>query len=438
MRQGQRAARNDETRTRSQMAEQTGTGAEIVTAGLIVIGDEVLSGRTKDKNIGYVAGKLTETGIQLKEVRIVADDQGAIVEAVNALRQRYDYVFTTGGIGPTHDDITADAIGAAFARPVEMDPRALDIMRRHFRESQLTPARLRMTRMPAGAALIDNPVSVAPGFSVENVYVMAGVPQIMQGMLDQVLPNLRAGRKILSRTLRVSAKEGDIADVLAGLAEIGLSPEPAQKRLAALEKVKRNNGYFDLPDLPAAQGTLHHADVVRGLQSFLGENDMLALDAGANRIWATFGLRMPYGGRLLVAGGTGAMGWGGPAAATAKMVFPGRRVTCLAGDGGFMMTNQIIPTCVQRNLDVVFVVSNNDGLGMVRDNLGEKPIAVDFGSVDFAAVAEGMGGRGLRVYNRDEMRDALEEAHRMGGPVVIDVKVDPDASHHPAVDNGPL
>jgi len=214
MRQGQRAARNDETRTRSQMAEQTGTGAEIVTAGLIVIGDEVLSGRTKDKNIGYVAGKLTETGIQLKEVRIVADDQGAIVEAVNTLRQRYDYVFTTGGIGPTHDDITADAIGAAFARPVEMDPGALDIMRRHFRESQLTPARLRMTRMPAGAALIDNPVSVAPGFSVENVYVMAGVPQIMQGMLDQVLPNLRAGRKILSRTLRVSAKEGDIADVL--------------------------------------------------------------------------------------------------------------------------------------------------------------------------------------------------------------------------------
>jgi len=196
--------------------------ADIVTAGLIVIGDEVLSGRTKDKNIGYVAEKLTETGIQLKEVRIVADDQDAIVEAINVLRARYDYVFTTGGIGPTHDDITADAVGAAFGLPVEMDARALDIMRRHFRESQLTPARLRMTRMPVGAALIDNPVSVAPGFSVENVYVMAGVPQIMQGMLDQVVPTLRAGQKVLSRTLRVDAKEGDIADVL-GAAQTAFS-----------------------------------------------------------------------------------------------------------------------------------------------------------------------------------------------------------------------
>ncbi len=187
---------------------------DIVTAGLVVIGDEVLSGRTKDKNTGYVAEKLTDTGIQLREVRIVADNQEAIVEAVNALRNRYDYVFTTGGIGPTHDDITADAIGAAFGLPVEQDARALDIMRRHFRESQLTPARLRMTRMPVGAELIDNPVSVAPGFSVENVYVMAGVPQIMQGMLDQVLPGLRTGQRILSRTLRVDGKEGDIADVL--------------------------------------------------------------------------------------------------------------------------------------------------------------------------------------------------------------------------------
>jgi molybdenum cofactor synthesis domain-containing protein len=201
---------------RAQMAE-TDTG--MVTAGLLVIGDEVLSGRTKDKNIGYIAEKLTDTGIQLMEVRIVADDQDAIVEAVNALRHRCNYVFTTGGIGPTHDDITADAIGAAFGLPVDVDERALDILQRHFRQTELTPARLRMTRMPAGAALIDNPVSVAPGFSVENVYVMAGVPQIMQGMLDQVLPDLRAGRKILSRTLRVSGKEGDIADVLGAAQE---------------------------------------------------------------------------------------------------------------------------------------------------------------------------------------------------------------------------
>ena len=206
------------------------TETDIVTAGLVVIGDEVLSGRTRDKNIGYVAEKLTGAGIQLKEARIVADDQAAIVEAVNTLRQRYDYVFTTGGIGPTHDDITADAIGAAFGLEVDKDPRALDIMRRHFREDQLTPARLRMTRMPKGAGLIDNPVSVAPGFAVGNVYVMAGVPQIMQGMLDQVLPDLRAGRKIHSRTLRVDGKEGDIAEVLgqvqAAYADIAIGSYP--------------------------------------------------------------------------------------------------------------------------------------------------------------------------------------------------------------------
>jgi len=196
------------------MNDQGEQNADVVTAGLIVIGDEVLSGRTKDKNIGHIAQKLTETGIQLAEVRIVADDQAAIVEAVNTLRHRYDYVFTTGGIGPTHDDITADAIGAAFDLPVEQDPRALDLLRRHFRANQLTPARLRMARMPPGAELIANPVSVAPGFVIGNVYVMAGVPEIMQAMLDQVLPGLRTGRKMLSRTLRVDGKEGDIADIL--------------------------------------------------------------------------------------------------------------------------------------------------------------------------------------------------------------------------------
>ena len=186
----------------------------VVTAGIVVIGDEILSGRTRDKNIGHIAEKLTETGIQLREVRIVADDQAAIVEAVNALRARYDHVFTTGGIGPTHDDITADAIGAAFGLPVEQNPRALAIMQRHFPKSELTAARLRMTRTPVGADLIDNPVSVAPGFVIGNVHVMAGVPKIMQAMLDNILPSLRAGTRILSRTLRVDGREGDIADVL--------------------------------------------------------------------------------------------------------------------------------------------------------------------------------------------------------------------------------
>jgi len=196
------------------MNEQNQTSADAVTAGIVVIGDEILSGRTRDKNIGHIAEKLTDMGIQLREVRIVADDQPAIVEAVNALRARYDYVFTTGGIGPTHDDITADAIGAAFGLPVDRDPRAVEILQRHFRESELTPARLRMTRMPEGAELIANPVSVAPGFRVGNVYVMAGVPKIMQGMLDNILPGLRTGIRILSRTVRVDGKEGDIAEIL--------------------------------------------------------------------------------------------------------------------------------------------------------------------------------------------------------------------------------
>ncbi|WP_116134241.1 thiamine pyrophosphate-binding protein [Tropicimonas sp. IMCC34043] len=234
------------------------------------------------------------------------------------------------------------------------------------------------------------------------------------------------------------AVTGDVGDVLQMLAQIGLSGRDAAARTAAGMELKTTHGYFDLPDLPAAQGTVHHTDVVRGLQSFLGPDDLLTLDAGAQRIWATFGLRMPYPGQLVVPGGTGVMGWGGPAAAAAKLALPEKRVTCLAGDGGFMMTLQVIPTAVQQDLDVVFLVSNNAGLGMVRDNLGEKRIGVDFNEVDFAKVSEGMGAKGLTVFHPDEVKDALDEAHRMGGPVVIDVKVDPEASHHEAVDNAPL
>ncbi|SEP00056.1 acetolactate synthase-1/2/3 large subunit [Salinihabitans flavidus] len=231
---------------------------------------------------------------------------------------------------------------------------------------------------------------------------------------------------------------GDVMDVLGMLADHGLSGADKDARLGALRDIKTKNGYFELPDLPAAQGSVHHSDVTRAIQEFLASQDMLVLDAGANRIWATFGLRMPYPGQLLVPGGTGVMGWGGPAAAAAKMVHPERRITCLSGDGGFLMTIQVIPTCVQQNLDVVFVVSNNSGLGMVRDNLGEKRIAVDFSDVDFVTVAEGLGGKGLRVYHKSDIRAAIQEGHRMGGPVVIDVKVDPEASHHEAVDSAPL
>ncbi len=234
------------------------------------------------------------------------------------------------------------------------------------------------------------------------------------------------------------AVTGDVGDVLAMLEEIGLSPEAADARIAAGREIKERHGYFSLPDLPAAQGTVHHTDVVRGLQDFLGPDDLVALDAGAQRIWATFGLRMPYPGQLMVPGGTGVMGWSPPAATAAKLVRPDRRVTSLVGDGGFMMTVQTLPTAVQQNLDVVYLVSNNSGLGMVRDNLGDKRIAVDFNEVDFAKVSEGMGAKGMTVYHRDEIRDALEEGHKMGGPVVIDVKVDPDASHKDACDNDPL
>ncbi len=231
---------------------------------------------------------------------------------------------------------------------------------------------------------------------------------------------------------------GDVGDVLHLIEEVGLSREHAQARTKAVMVLKKQNGYFDLPDLPAVQGTVHHTDAVRAIQDFLGPDDLLTLDAGAQRIWSTFGLRMPHPHQLLVPGGTGVMGWGGPAAAAAKMVHPERRVTCFAGDGGFMMTNQIIPTCVQQNLDVVFLVANNAGLGMVRDNLGEKRIAVDFNEVDFARVAEGMGGKGLCVLHKSDIADALDEAHKVGGPVVIDLKVDPEANHHQAVDNEPL
>lgn len=231
---------------------------------------------------------------------------------------------------------------------------------------------------------------------------------------------------------------GDIGDIVPMLADIGLAEGDRETRVDGIRSLKRRTNYDVLPDLPAAQGTVHHTDLVRAIQGFLGANDLLALDAGANRIWSTFGLRMPYPQQLLVPGGTGVMGWGGPAAAAAKLVHPEKRITCLSGDGGFMMTLQVIPTCVQQNLDAVFLVSNNSGLGMVRDNLGERRIAVDFNEIDFVTVAEGMGGRGLRVYHKDDIGEALREAHRMGGPVVVDVKVDPEASHHEAVDNAPL
>ncbi len=194
---------------------------EIVTAAVIVIGDEILSGRTKDKNIGYLAGYLTSIGIDLKEVRIVADNEAAIVEAVNALRSRYTYVFTTGGIGPTHDDITADSIAKAFGVAIDHHPRAVELLRERIAErgSQLNEARLRMARIPAGAELVENPISAAPGFWIGNVIVMAGVPAIMQAMLDTAAPKLKTGAKMLSQSVRADLREGDIGTELGDIAK---------------------------------------------------------------------------------------------------------------------------------------------------------------------------------------------------------------------------
>ena len=200
---------------------ETGKPA-IITAGLLVIGDEILSGRTKDKNIGYIAEYLTAIGIDLSEVRVVPDVEEEIVTAINALRHRYTYLFTTGGIGPTHDDITADCVAKAFGVAIDHDPRAVAIMKQRFDQmgTTMNEARMRMTRIPAGAELVLNKVSAAPGFWIGNVIVMAGVPSIMQAMLDDVAPKLSTGARMLSETVRGDVREGDIGTELGAIAKV--------------------------------------------------------------------------------------------------------------------------------------------------------------------------------------------------------------------------
>ncbi len=195
--------------------------SDIITAAVLVIGDEILSGRTKDKNIGYIADFLTAIGIDLKEVRVVADEAAAIIDALNALRANYTYVFTTGGIGPTHDDITADCVAEAFGVPLEYHPEAIAILKERLAKTggELNEARLRMARVPKGAALVANKVSGAPGFWIGNVITMAGIPAVMQGMLDEVAPKLKTGTKLLSETIRADAKEGDVGTELGAIAK---------------------------------------------------------------------------------------------------------------------------------------------------------------------------------------------------------------------------
>ena len=191
--------------------------ASDITAALLVIGDEILSGRTKDRNIGALADHLTAIGIRLREVRVVADVEDDIVAAVNAMRARYTYLFTTGGIGPTHDDITADSIAKAFGVSIDIDPRARALMQSacDARGVGLTPSRLRMARLPAGSELVENSISIAPGFMLGNVIVMAGIPDIMRVMLDAVTPHLKTGARIMSETIALDRPESSIADLFA-------------------------------------------------------------------------------------------------------------------------------------------------------------------------------------------------------------------------------
>ena len=189
----------------------------LITAGIVIIGDEILSGRTKDSNIGTLADYLTDLGIDLREVRVVSDRTEAIVAAVNALRATYDEVFTTGGIGPTHDDITAESIAAAFGVELYEDPAALEMMRARYGETALSESRRRMARVPQGASLIANGATAAPGFTIGNVHVLAGVPEIMKAMLIELTPTLRRGVKLLSKTIAVAAPEGAFAADLAAL-----------------------------------------------------------------------------------------------------------------------------------------------------------------------------------------------------------------------------
>ncbi|HEX4890482.1 MAG TPA: molybdopterin-binding protein [Alphaproteobacteria bacterium] len=216
------------------MTDQSPATARIVTAAILVIGDEILSGRTQDTNSSYIARWLGELGIRLREIRVVPDIETEIIAALNALRGRYDYVFTTGGIGPTHDDITADAVAAAFGVPIGFHPEAMAILAAHYKPGEFTEARQRMARIPDGAALIDNPISKAPGFHIGNVFVLAGVPMIMQAMLDSLRHRVTGGVKLLSASVGGAVAEGHVAGPLGALQkrfpEVSLGSYPYFRR----------------------------------------------------------------------------------------------------------------------------------------------------------------------------------------------------------------
>ncbi len=200
-----------ETKPATQQRGLLVSSGDTVSAGILVIGDEILSGRTKDKNIGYIAEYLTNLGIDVAEVRVVPDDEARIVGVLDEMRDAYDYVLTTGGIGPTHDDITADCVAKAFGVGISENDEALKMLASRFPDRDLTEARRRMARIPHGALLVENPVSKAPGFEIGNVFVMAGVPSIMQAMLDNVAKRMRTGVKLHVVNIETRIREGDVA-----------------------------------------------------------------------------------------------------------------------------------------------------------------------------------------------------------------------------------
>jgi molybdenum cofactor synthesis domain-containing protein len=235
---------------------------QIVTAAMLVIGNEILSGRTRDANMYFLAGKLTELGIRLREARVVPDIEDTIIAAVNELRARYDYVFTSGGIGPTHDDITADCIARAFGVNIDIHPEARRRLEAHYEAGMLNAARLRMARIPDTATLIDNPVSAAPGFRIGNVMVMAGVPKIFEAMVASVAPTLIGGDKLLSRTVLALVPEGAVAEELGAL----------QKQYPAV----------DMGSYPAFRGGRASTAIV------MRSTDRAMLDAAADAMYVIF------------------------------------------------------------------------------------------------------------------------------------------------------
>ena len=190
---------------------------KVVSAALLIIGNEILSGRTKDANLAYLGEALNRLGIRLLEARVIPDVPAEIVAALNAVRARYDYVFTTGGIGPTHDDITAECVALAFGLPLTEHPEARAILEAHYGPAELNPARLRMAKTPEGASLIENPISKAPGFRIENVFVLAGIPQVMQAQFDSLAPGLVGGRPLLSKTVVAALPESYLAPGLTAI-----------------------------------------------------------------------------------------------------------------------------------------------------------------------------------------------------------------------------